>query len=66
MFIERRDGTDAVVGQRAKDLDDGFLVSARTRDGVMEFLGVEVGEGGHQRDDDVLEVSTKLALQFTD
>lgn len=66
MFIESRDGTDAVVGQCAEDLNNSLLVSAYPRDGVVELLSVEVGEGRHQGDDHILQVATQLALQLTD
>lgn len=66
LFVELRDGTDAVVGERAQDLDDGLFIGAQSGDGVMQLFGVELRQGRHQGHDDVFELAAQLALQLGD
>lgn len=42
LLVESRNGPNAVIRKCAEDLNDGFLVSAHSGNGVMEFLGVKV------------------------
>lgn len=66
LLVELGDGADAVVGQRAQDLDDGLLVGADAADGVVQLLGVELRQRGHQGEDDVLELAAQLGLEVGD
>lgn len=66
MFVELGDGADTVVGEGAQDLDDGLLVGSQSGDGVVQLFGIELGQWGHQGDDDILEFAAEFALQFGD
>lgn len=66
LLVELGDGADAVVGQSAQDLDDGFLVGADAADGVVQLLGVELRQRGHQSEDDIFELASQLRLEVGD
>lgn len=42
LLVKSRNGPNPVIGKCAEDLNDGFLVSAHSGNGVVKFLGVEV------------------------
>lgn len=50
------------VAHGAQDLDEHALVGADTADGVVQLFGIKLRYGRHERDDQVLEVATQLAL----
>lgn len=66
LLVELGDGLDSVVGQSAEDLDDRTLVSTSSVNGIVQLLGVELGQGSHQSQDDVLEFAAQLGFQVTD
>lgn len=66
LLVELDDGLDSVVGQSAQDLDYGAFISADSGGSIVQLLGIELRQWGHERQDDILEFSTKLGLQVAD
>lgn len=62
LFVDGRNGPDAVVAERAENFGDCLVVGAQTADGVVQFLRVKLRKRRHQSDNGILEVPTEFAL----
>jgi len=65
-FVDRGNGPDSEIAERAQNFGNSLFVGAHATDGVLQFLGVKLRKRGHQSDDGVLEVPTEFALQIVD